>query len=126
MTAGLHSYLDRFTETPLEPGVHDCALFVAGWVAERTGVDHAAAYRGRYASFDEGRATAAAAGFADLVAMLEEHLPEVAPAYAQVGDVAVLETGEWGICCGDLIACTGKTGLAYVRRRRMVRGFRVG
>lgn len=121
----LVDYIEAHRDRPLKPGVHDCALFVARWVEEKTGANHAAPFEG-YDTFEEGKARLAAAGYSEPIEYLECHLQEVPPSFANVGDVAVLEAGEWGICAGDLIAVVHRHGVGMVPRSRMVRAFRYG
>ncbi|WP_437435751.1 DUF6950 family protein [Ketogulonicigenium vulgare] len=54
--------------------MHDCALFAAGWVLERTGQDLGASFRGRYSTERGGLRVVRAAGFADHVAVFRAAL----------------------------------------------------
>ena len=75
---------------PFRPGRHDCALFAAGWVKIATGRDFARGWRGRYRSLRRGQELLAGVGFADHIALAAAHLPEIAPAMAQIGTIGDL------------------------------------
>lgn len=89
--ARLVAYLSATAALIQEPGVHDCALFPAGAVEAMTGVDLAADWRGTYSSFEEGLNALKAAGFADHIDLVARHFAEIAPAFAQAGDLAVVD-----------------------------------
>jgi hypothetical protein len=111
---------------PFRPGRHDCALFAAGWVKLVTGRDLARGWRSTYRSLRRGQQLMQDAGFADHVAFAAAHLPETAPAFAQVGDLAVLETQAFGIVAGEMVYCLRPEGLGLVPRSAMRRAFNVG
>ncbi|WP_238192514.1 DUF6950 family protein [Methylobacterium frigidaeris] len=50
MSPTLVRYLREAAGQPFAWGSLDCSLFMAGWVRARTGIDPAAALRGRYAT----------------------------------------------------------------------------
>jgi hypothetical protein len=110
---------------PFRPGRHDCALFAAGWVKIVTGRDLARGWRGRYRSLRQGQRLLEAAGHADHVALAAANLPEIPPAFAQPGDLAVLEAEALGIVAGEMIYCLTPSGLGLVPRGRMRRAFAV-
>lgn len=68
----------------------DCALFVAGWVRALGGPDLARAWRGRYATLEDGRALLGARGFHCLSDLARHYLPPVPACDAQPGDIAVI------------------------------------
>lgn len=70
------------------PSPPDCALFVAGWIAALGGRDLARAWRGRYATLEEGRALLASCGFNSLRDLAGHYLTEVE--IARPGDIAVI------------------------------------
>ena len=118
-------YAAEAGQRPFRPGRHDCALFAAGWVKIITGRDLARGWRSTYRSLRRGRQLMQNAGFADHVAFAAAHLPEIAPAFAQVGDLAVLEDNAFGIVAGEMIYCLKPQGLGLVPRRAMRRAFAV-
>ena len=122
----LIAYAADAGQRPFRPGHHDCALFAAGWVKLVTGRDLARGWRSTYRSLRRGQQLLEEAGFADHVALAAAHLPEIAPAFAQVGDLAVLETQAFGIVAGEMIYCLRPEGLGLVPRSAMRRAFNVG
>ena len=113
-------------QRPFRPGRHDCALFAAGWVKVVTGQDLARGWRSTYRSLRRGQQLLAKAGFADHVAFAAAHLHEISPAFAQVGDLAVLDDQAFGIVAGEMIYCLRPAGLGLVTRGQMRRAFKVG
>lgn len=122
----LIAYAADAGQRSFRPGRHDCALFAAGWVKLVTGRDLARGWRSTYHSLRRGQQLMQDAGFTDHVAFAAAHLPEIAPAFAQVGDVAVLETQAFGIVAGEMVYCLLPEGLGLVPRDAMRRGFNVG
>ena len=121
----LITYAAETGQKPFRPGRHDCALFAAGWVKIATGQDFARGWRSTYRSLKRGQQLLEEAGFADHVALAAAHLPEIAPAFAQIGDLAVLETQAFGIVAGEMIYCLKPEGLGLVPRSAMRRAFAV-
>ena len=121
----LITYAAEAGARPFRPGRHDCALFAAGWVKLATGRDLARGWRSRYRSLKRGETLLQEAGFADHVALAADHLPEIMPAFAQVGDLAVLEDNAFGIVAGEMIYCLKPEGLGLVPRGQMRRAFAV-
>lgn len=126
--ARLTAYLAASSTTPFRPGRLDCATFAAGAVEAMTGVDLAADWRGKYRTLEAGRARLAKAGYADQVALVASLLPEVHPAMAHAGDVAVVDEDgapALGIVQGEMIYVVTPQGFGLVPRSRMVRAFSV-
>ncbi len=114
----LTSYQAQVTRYDFSYGRHDCALFVAGCVEAMTGHDFAAGYRGRYKSLRGGLKLLANDGFDNHLAVVRRHFAEVPQAFAQVGDIMVIEQSDGiaalGINLGERIAVLrqGELGLA--------------
>ena len=121
----LIAYAADAGQRPFRPGHHDCALFAAGWVKIATGQDHARGWRSTYRSLRRGQQLLEEAGFADHVALAAAHLPEIAPAFAQVGDLAALDDQAFGIVAGEMIYCLKPQGLGLVPRGPRRRAFAV-
>ena len=121
----LIAYAAEAGARPFRPGRHDCALFAAGWVKIATGQDLARGWRSTYRSLKRGQRLLEDAGFADHVDCAAAQLPEIAPAFAQVGDLAVLEDDAFGINAGEMIYCLKPQGLGLVPRGTMRRAFAV-
>ena len=121
----LIAYAAEAGARPFRPGRQDCALFAAGWIKLATGRDLARGWRSRYRSLRRGQRLLQEAGFADHVALAAAHLPEIAPAFAQVGDLAVLDDNALGIVAGEMIYCLRPDGLGLVPRGQMRRALAV-
>jgi hypothetical protein len=121
----LIAYAAEAGQHPFRPGRHDCALFAAGWVKFATGQDFARGWRSTYRSLKRGQQRLEAAGFSDHVEFAAAHLPEIAPAFAQIGDLAVLNDHAFGIVAGEMIYCLKPQGLGLVPRSAMRRAFAV-
>lgn len=125
----LSTYLTATGARSFRPGSHDCALFVAGAVEAMTGADVATKWRGTYFSLDDGQAALERAGFADHVALVAAHLPEVHPALAVVGDLAALPGANGraalGIVQGASVYVLQPSGMALVNRLHIERAFRL-
>lgn len=125
----LSAYLTSVARTPFDYGTHDCALFVAGAVQAMTGVDLAEHYRGRYTTLEGGLKALARHGLADHEAAAMALFARVHPAFAAVGDIAVIATPEnitaLGIFEGQHIAVATPTGLGFVPRDQAVLGLKV-
>lgn len=115
---------------PLQPGQHDCCLFMAGAVAAQTGVDLAAPFRGRYTTFAGGRRVLRRAGYADHVALVAAYLTEGPVATALPGDIAIVpgEDGPaGGVVQGGAVYVLGASGrLALVPMAPVIRLFLLG
>lgn len=112
---------------PLDPGRHDCALFVAGCIAAQCGVDPARGWRG-YRTIAEGRRALLRAGFGDLAAFAGSILPPVEPAFAALGDVGLVrEEGReaLGIVQGAHVWVVGTERLGLVPLARLEGAWRV-
>lgn len=121
----LVAYLEAVRARPFAYGSHDCALFVAGAVEAMTGFDAAAGFRERYDSLKGGLKLLSKG---DHVALVGRLLEEITPAFAQVGDVAVI--GEIGIPAlglfdGETILVLRDEGLGRMPREAATQAFRV-
>lgn len=110
--ARLLAYLSSVAAEPYVPGQHDCILFAAAGREALTGTDLMADWRGKYSTVPEGYRIARTHGWADPFAYVVSGLPEIAPAFAQVGDLAMLDGIDGlpalGIVQGELIYTVGK------------------
>lgn len=115
--ARLDAAIEAARARPFAWGSMDCCLFAADVVHALTGEDHAAAFRGRYASRREAVALLATLG--GLEAVLTSVLgPRLAQArQAQRGDVVLTRTPGGpavGVCCGARAAFAAPTGLTFL------------
>jgi hypothetical protein len=104
-------------------GRHDCVRFTAAWVKTCTGQDLLAPHR--YASRREAMALMAELGAGSPADLAARHLAEIAPALAQVGDLAEVD-GALGIVAGEAIYVLTARGLGLVPLTRARRAFRIG
>lgn len=87
----LSQFLNRAAERPFAWGRHDCLLWLADWVLERTGKDPAADLRGTYATLlGAARIVQAAGGMTRLVESRLEPLGAVRASVGQRGAIAVV------------------------------------
>lgn len=124
--------MDRQRRDLFAWGRHDCAIgLAAGAVEAVTGTDLRTGWRGRYQTPTGALRALAKSGhdtLADLVASL---LPEVPPAFADVGDIGVIAAdGPVGqaLCVVDASGLIVMTEAGHGRRPRedMIRAFKVG
>lgn len=113
--ARLDAHLRAAFWRPFSWGTHDCCLFACDAIEAMTGVDPAAPFRGRYKSKRGAYAALKRYGGGGLEETADKitgdlGMPEVAPAFAGRGDVALLpvETPDGGII--DVLGIVGPDG----------------
>lgn len=124
----LIAYLADAAHKAYRPGVHDCALFSAGAVLAMTGVDLAAGWRGRYTTLTRGLRVLRRAGYVDHIDLAARHFEKLHPAFAHLGDLAVIPSSEGpilGVMQGEGVYCLGLKQLRIEPRERAVRAFKV-
>ncbi|KGM86771.1 hypothetical protein rosmuc_03064 [Roseovarius mucosus DSM 17069] len=121
----LIDYLDAVRAKRFRPGSHDCGMYVAGWVKVATGVDHGERWRGRYRSMAGLTRVMAQDGFASHVDYIASLFPEIPPAVAQVGDLAVCEGSAMGIFASDRVFVLRPDGLGHLSRLKAERAFQI-
>lgn len=125
----LDAFMCASTDRPFEWGAHDCCLFVCDAIEAMTGVDVAAAYRGKYRSARGAIRLGSVESIA--VKVTTEHgMFEIGPLYAGGGDVVLAESGEGpalGIVAlnGRVALGAGKVGLVEVPQKKWRRAWRV-
>jgi hypothetical protein len=121
--------LDALARTPLVYSESDCLCDIFAMVADRTGTDLAAPYRGRYASYDEGLALLQADGFAAPVDFVRHHFEEIHPLDASDGDIGAIPNEDgilgFGMFDRDTIFVKTEHGTGRLRRSRAMLAFRV-
>ncbi|MAN99845.1 hypothetical protein [uncultured Roseovarius sp.] len=121
----LINYLDAVRAMRFRPGSHDCGMYVAGWVKVATGVDHGERWRGRYRSMAGLARVMAEDGFASHVDYIASLFPEIPPAVAQLGDLAVCEGNAMGIFASDRVFVLRPDGLGHLSRLKAARAFQI-
>lgn len=125
----LSDYLARVIAKPFAYGEHDCLIHSANAVEALTGIDLAAAHRGRYRSRRTARAYLAGLGFRGPATLLSSILPGCPTAQARRGDI-VMAHGMAGVCYGKVALMVGRQGdvdgLMRVPAAEWSRAWRVG
>jgi hypothetical protein len=124
----LSACIEGALQRPFEWGRHDCALFAAEAVQAMTGTDFAEFWRGRYRSAAGAMKILGRGGYDSHVDYAAAHLPELHPALAATGDIAVIAAAEGpalGVVTGAFVAVPGPEGLSFVPRSEAVRAFHV-
>ena len=114
MSSMLIAYLDQVKATRFRPGNHDCAIFAAKWVEIVTGKDLTQGLIGKYRSIEEGKAALREMGFSDHIDLAAQHFDKMHPAFAQIGDVAVIENRAFGIVAGERVFVLRPDGLGHL------------
>lgn len=110
--ARLGAVLDAYANRPFDWGRSDCCLFVADVVQAMTGIDPAAAYRGRYSNETGARLALRRYGKTTLVATFDAAFgPNVEPARAHRGDIVQINELTAGVCMGAFGYFVGDAGL---------------
>jgi hypothetical protein len=126
--ARLGAYLEEVREKPFRWGSNDCALFAAGAVRAMTGQDPGADWRGRYRSARGAARLMRARGFDGPSAIAAAAFPAVAPAHAQIGDLAAVPGAggaALGVVQGPGVYVLRPEGLAVVPVAEAVAAWRV-
>lgn len=87
---------ERYKREGFKHGAFDCVHFAADWVARVTGEDPLAAYRGRYATQEQGEALLLELDGTLVDALTKRFGQPIHPAHAQRGDIAY----KAGVGCG--------------------------
>lgn len=124
-TQALHAFTDKVKAKPFRPGSHDCGMFAAAWVKYRTGEDVVAGLRGKYRTLKKAQEMFEARGFKDHVDFAASLFEEVHPAFAQIGDLAVVDGDALGVISGENVYVLKPSGLSTVSRLRATRAFTV-
>ncbi|OCP17370.1 MULTISPECIES: hypothetical protein [unclassified Ensifer] len=110
----------------------DCGPHLTGRAVEAlTGVDVAAAFRGRYQSAAGALRVMKAAGFDNLGDLVASLLPEIHPSQAGVGDIAAIADDSpfgfaLGVVDGERVFVMRPDGLGTVDLLAAQRAFKVG
>lgn len=130
--ARLAAEMDRQRRTPFKWGTQDCAIgFAAGIVQALTGVDMARGYRSQYRGPKGALRILKEAGADSLSTFVAGLLPEVHPAFANVGDIGIIASDgplNEALCMIDASGLVVMTPDGHGRRPRadLIRAFKVG
>lgn len=120
----LIDYIDQQTREPFAYGANDCLLVVAGAVHVMTGVDHAAAYRGRYTTLSGGKRLLGCSPLKFVGGLSEE----IHPSRARDGDIGAARSGRefaFGIFIGAHLYVQTESGMGILPRRDAIKAFKV-
>jgi Domain of unknown function (DUF6950) len=127
--ARLAAHFARGRRGPFAYGSHDCATFAAGAIEAVTGQNPLQELGLRYTTLRDGLRGLSRAGYLEPVAFVRGTYPEIAPALARVGDLAVLDTPEGpalGVVAGAVVlAPRVPSGLASRPLTSAVTAFRI-
>lgn len=130
--ARLANEMDRQRLSPFSWGVNDCAIGLArGVCMALTGQELIGDWRGSYKTERGALRKLREAGFADLGEAVSSYLPEVPPAMADVGDLALIATdsglgGALGVFDMSGLVVLTKEGHGRVARASALRAFKIG
>lgn len=113
--ADLAAYLAQKATEPFEYGVNDCCLFGAGAAAAQTGVDNAAAFRGRYSTEIGAARALRRIGAGDIESTFDSFYPERLIGFARRGDL-VFNGEAVGVCIGAVAVFLSDDGYSHVPR----------
>jgi hypothetical protein len=112
----LTAFIEERRHSPFAWGSNDCCLFAADWIRRACGVDFAEDLRGRYSSaLGATRILSKFGGVLEIATTLAR-LEKIPSPIMRRGDVVAFEMqGGYalGICCGDVAALVGKSGLVF-------------
>jgi hypothetical protein len=123
------SFIAERAASSFEWGENDCAMFAAGGVEAATGVDLAAAFRGRYKTPNGSARAVRRIGEGDLPSTLASLLPQIDPEEATAGDVVIISHQNQDVCGLRLrsnIVCLAQEGLVHFGPDAATHAYRVG
>lgn len=125
--AVLASEIEKAKNIGFEWGAHDCATWAFDVRCRLTGIDGAAAWRGRYRTALGSARTLRRLGVATIDGLARRFLGEpVAAGYAQRGDIVLAsESDALGICLGSRAAFLAPSGLTFRPMTEIRYGWRI-
>lgn len=130
----LAAYIEATQGEPFAWGVNDCCLWACGGVAAMTGLDPAAALRGRYDSLAGAMTLLTAQGFDTLEAAVralaaEAGFVEISPLKAKRGDLVLAAARDpdsgLGLCGGRVALFLTPQGIVSLQLVRAVTAWSV-
>lgn len=128
-----HDWQIRFSDfvqtrarLPFTWGSNDCCLFAADAVEAITGIDHAAALRGYDSAVSAQRLIEARGGIRQIA--IDALGVEIAPEFAAVGDLVLLENAGrelLAVCNGTCALAPGEDGMAVLNMTAALAAWRV-
>lgn len=127
--ARLYKTISTYEQKPFQYGFCDCAIFGSDIIQAITGDDPAQHFRGRYKTKIGGLRAIRKAGFRDQADYLEKTFETIHPAFAQVGDLGLIDTEEGPaivVVLGAFAAGLGSDGLVRFQISEITKAFKVG
>lgn len=126
----LYSYIEANKETEFKYGKFDCCLFGASVCAAQTDVDLAEKYRGKYRTALGGLKLLKKDGYSSYEDFIAKNFTEIeAPAFAQVGDIGIVDTDEGAAVCVVMgafaVGLSQETGLVRFEINQLSKVYRV-
>jgi hypothetical protein len=127
----LNALIEEREREPFRWGSHDCALWGADVVLALTGIDHGAAFRGKYDDREGAAAALREFGAGTVVRTFDAHLDRVLKPFAGRGDLARIRRSpeaplaSLGVVIGSDALCPGDMGLVRIPRARWTVCWRV-
>lgn len=130
----LFSVIGKYEREKFVYGKTDCAMFAASCIEAITGTDPAAAFRGKYTTVIGGmRKLKTHTGFTDRQEWISSMGNSVQPAFAQVGDIAIINNPDGdedgyslGVVGGSFVLAMGLNGLVRLPLSCMIGTYRIG
>lgn len=114
--AALQKYISSKKNVPFAYGTNDCFIFVCGALVAMGLEDHSKGFK--YKTLNTGlRQMKRIHGFSDHIAYFESIYPEIPKPFAQIGDIAVVQTESEkaiGIVIGSEVIAVSPTGLTSI------------
>ena len=126
--ADLRSFLAAQADAPFAYGSADCGAFAGGAIEAMTGENPHAAVAGKYKTMKGALRALKRLGHEDHIAYAAAILDEIDPLYAQLGDIAVVDSPEGpalGVVVGAHIEIRTPEGRGVVPLTDAMRAFRV-
>ena len=120
----LIDYLTEMSHRELRFGAWDCAIFAGGAAGAQMGIDYVGEWVGTYDDLTTGIEALNRKGYADHVDLVRQTFAEIAPAFAQEGDIAVVGDA-LGIVQGSAIYVLRSEGIGLVPLTSASTAFRV-
>lgn len=114
--AELFKYIESKRDVPFQYGTNDCFLFVCGALVALGFKNHAKGFS--YKKLVTGlRQMKRLHGYDDHIQYFESIFEEIPKAFAQLGDIAVIKTGDEiaiGIVTGPEVTAVSQNGLVHI------------
>lgn len=125
----LQEYIDKYRQTPLEFGKHDCCTFTIEWEKVLTGKSTFPEFDRTFKSLEQGKEILKKVGFKNWVTIVNSRLERIQPIQARRGDLVSMKfQGAYcmGICLGKMCAFVGYDKMEFISKDQMKYAWRFG